>query len=133
MRRRKLAILPDNDRVLRGMLLRLRQELPRILGGRVLAAMVIGSVAEGTAGDASDLDLLLFLAKDLPTREHYRYWDRSVARRLAKCPFPLQPIFVSKDAVQTEEPNLAAAIRKGILLWDRGGLFRRRKPWATRS
>ncbi|MBI4601619.1 MAG: nucleotidyltransferase domain-containing protein [Planctomycetes bacterium] len=133
MARRKLALLPDNDCRLREEISRIQRRLPRLLGEKVLAALVIGSVAEGKARDGSDVDVLLFLSEGPPRREHYRYWDRQIAPRMRVCPFPIQPIFVSRASASTSEPNLAAAIRRGILLWDRGRLFPRRRPWSIAS
>ena len=133
MQHEKLSLLPDNDRQLRTMLSSIQRRLPRILGKKVLAALVIGSVAEGKAGDRSDLDLLLFLREGPPKREHYRFWDWRVAPHFKRCPFPIQPIFVSKESVNTSEPNLTSAIRQGILLWDEGRLFPWRGAWSTET
>ena len=58
---RRLAILDDNQRVLEERLVALHATLPRLVGERVSAAMVIGSVADGRARDTSDVDLLLVL------------------------------------------------------------------------
>lgn len=130
---RRLALLPDNDRFLRRELARIQKELPPLLRGKVAAALVIGSVAEGQAGDSSDIDILLVLDEGMPRRADYRFWDEQVAPRAGRFRFPVQPIFIGRGSVRTSEPNLAAAIRRGILLWDQAGLFPRRKRWSTAS
>lgn len=130
---RRLALLPDNDRFLRMELVKIQEDLPRLLGSKVAAALVIGSVAEGRAGDGSDVDLLLVLDEGMPRRADYRFWDEEVAPHTRRFRFPIQPIFVARRSVRTSEPNLAAAIRRGILLWDRAGVFRRRKRWSIAS
>lgn len=59
--RRRYAILDDNDRLLDERLRRLARTLPSLARTRVVAANVIGSVAEGRARDGSDIDLVLIL------------------------------------------------------------------------
>src|SRR5262245_35527210 len=133
VRGRKLAVLPDNDLLLRRSLARIQKELSAFLEGKVAAGLVIGSVAEGIARDGSDIDLVLILQEGTPRRGHYQFWDRKVASRVAKLPFPVQPIFLARESLRTTEPNLRAAIRKGIVLWDHAGLFSKRRQWSTAS
>jgi hypothetical protein len=133
MRRRKLALLPDNDRKLRVALTRAQRRLPQLLGDKVVAGMVIGSVAEGCARDASDVDVVLFLRDGGPRRGHYRWWDRAVVPHLGSWGTCVQPIFVALSSRRTSEPSLASALRRGILLWDRSRLFAGRKLWSTGS
>ena len=119
MRRRRYAILDDNDRLLDERLRRLAGALPSLAGTRVVAANVIGSVAEGRARDGSDIDLVLILGEGSPERGDYSWWDRDVEPRLASDGgrFPVQPLFVARAALDTREPHLAAALRGGIPLW----------------
>ena len=121
---RRLAILDDNQDLLERRLAWLRAVLPGVVAQRVCAAMVIGSVAAGRARDGSDVDLLLVLARGTPRRQDYAWWDREVAPALdGQERFPLQPLFVGRDAVRTSEPHLAAAIRGGLRLWDPERVF----------
>ena len=123
--RRRYAILDDNDRLLDERLRRLARALPSLARPRVVAANVIGSVAEGRARDGSDIDLVLILGEGSPERGDYSWWDRDVEPRLASDGgrFPVQPLFVARAALDTREPHLAAALRGGIPLWDPEGLF----------
>jgi HEPN domain-containing protein len=111
---RRLAILPDNQRLLEGRLASLQAALADLMGSRVCAAMVIGSVAEGRAHDRSDIDLLLVLDEGGPRRRDYAWWDREVAARLEGDRFPVEPLFVARSALRTREPHLAGAIRRGL-------------------
>lgn len=122
---RRLAILDDNQRVLEERLVALHATLPRLVGERVSAAMVIGSVADGRARDTSDVDLLLVLRHGLPRRSDYTWWDETVAPRLGmdEARFPIQPVIVGRAALARAEPHLAAALRHGIVVWDPEGLF----------
>jgi hypothetical protein len=123
--RRRYAILDDNDRLLDERLRGLARVLPPLARTRVVAANVIGSVAEGRARDGSDIDLVLVLDQGDPERGDYSWWDREVAPRLAidGGRFPVQPLFVARAALETREPHLAGALRGGIALWDPEGLF----------
>jgi predicted nucleotidyltransferase len=58
---RRLAILDDNDERLGRRLAVLQTLLPPLIEDRACAAMVIGSVAEGRARDASDIDVVVVL------------------------------------------------------------------------
>ena len=58
---RRLAILDENDRLLRSRLRTLSESLPEMIGDRACAALLVGSVAEGRARDDSDMDVLLVL------------------------------------------------------------------------
>lgn len=121
---RRLAILEDNQALLERRLAWLREILPALVAPRVCAAMVIGSVAEGRARDASDIDLLLVLAQGTPRRRDYAWWDEEVARALDRHEnFPVHPLFVGREALRTSEPHLAAAIRGGLRLWDPAKVF----------
>ena len=122
---RRLAILDDNQRLLEERLAELRATLPRLVSERMSAAMVIGSVAEGRARDASDLDLLVVLRHGLPRRSDYSWWDESVAPRLGvdEFRFPVQPVIVGRSALTTADPQLARALHQGIVVWDPEGLF----------
>lgn len=119
------ALLADNDARIGARLERLRQRLPAVLPPKVCAAMVIGSVALGRARDASDIDLLLVLREGSPRRSDYAWWDEAVAPTLdlADAPFPVQPLFVSRASLHTEEPQLRAALQSGRPLWDPEGCF----------
>ena len=126
---RRFAILDDNDRVLAERLDALAAALPTLLRPRVAAAVVIGSVAEGLARDESDVDVVLVLADEAPRRAHYRWWDVEVAPRLPRKPrFPVQPIFIGRESVHTEEPTLRAALEHGLRLWDPEGLLDDQSP-----
>jgi len=104
------AILDDNDRLLDERLRRLARALPPLARTRVVAANVIGSVAEGRARDGSDVDLVLVLDHGSPERGDYSWWDREVAPRLASDGgrFPVQPLFVARTALDTREPHSRA-------------------------
>ncbi len=122
----RLAILEDNDRLLRRRLEDLRARLPSLIEARCCAAMVIGSVARGEAGDRSDLDVLVVLREGLPRRSDYDWWERAVAPglgALASAPFPVEPLIVGRPALTTTEPNLRDALASGIRLWDPEGVF----------
>jgi len=123
---RRYAILDDNQRRLEMRVSELRQRLPALLRPRACAAMVIGSVAEGQARDASDIDVLIILAAGVPSRRDYVWWDACVAPHLTgeeKGAFPVQPVIVGRAALATSEPNLRAALRRGLAIWDPEGLF----------
>jgi predicted nucleotidyltransferase len=48
----------------------------RLFGDRLVGAVAFGSWARGTATDASDVDVLVILERDVPlTRDLYRAWD----------------------------------------------------------
>ena len=116
---RRHAILDDNQRILERRIADLRARLPGLLAGRVCAAMVIGSVAEGRAHDGSDLDLVLVLKAGSPRRSDYEWWDRDIAPQLTQPGrFPVQPVIVGRSALQTTEPHLRQALRCGLPLWD---------------
>ena len=122
---RRYAILDDNDRLLEQRLEVLRRVLPASVADRICAAMVIGSVAEGRAHDASDIDLLLVLRSGTPRRSDYAWWDTEVAPRFASDDgrFPVSPLLVGRSALTTAEPNLRRALQSGIPLWDPERLF----------
>lgn len=116
---RRHAILDDNQRLLEQRIAELGAQLPARLAGRVCAAMVIGSVAEGRAHDESDLDLLLVLNEGSPRRSDYEWWDREVAPHLnSDTRFAVQPVIVARGALATLEPNLRQALSRGLALWD---------------
>jgi predicted nucleotidyltransferase len=120
------AILDDNQAILERRIARLSSRLPELVGIRVVAAMVIGSVAEGRAGDQSDIDLLLVLREGAPARADYRWWDERVAASLPDrddARFPVEPLFVGRSALRTNEPHLRNALRSGLPVWDPEGLF----------
>ena len=120
----RFALLPDNDSLLAEHLDRLSACLPGLLAPRVAAAIVIGSVADGRARDASDIDVVLVLAVEEPRRAHYRWWETEVAPRLPLAArFPVQPIFIGRGSVRTQEPTLRDALARGIRLWDPEGLL----------
>ena len=121
----RYAILDDNQELLARRLEALRQRLPALVAPRACAAAVIGSVAEGRARDESDLDLLLVLGEGTPRRADYRWWDAEVAAELGECArFPVEPLFVARSAMQTDDPNLRDALERALPLWDPEGLFR---------
>ena len=122
---RRHAILDDNQRLLEERLATLRWTLPRLVGDRVVAATVIGSVADGRARDGSDIDLVLVLRQGEPVRRDYAWWDREVEPRLTndRAGFPVQPLFVARSALRTNEPHLRRALATGIPLWDPEGMF----------
>jgi hypothetical protein len=118
---RRYAILDDNDDRLGRRLTALRTLLPPLIAGRACAATVIGSVAEGRARDASDIDVVIVLKGGEPCRSDYRWWDREVAPGLGPPPdgrFPVQPVIIARASLATEEPHLRAALAGGIPLWD---------------
>lgn len=120
----RFAILDDNDRMLAERLDSLAAVLPALLPPRIAAAVVIGSVAEGRAGDESDIDVVLVLADEEPRRAHYRWWEAEIAPHLPRgTRFPVQPIFIGRGSVHTSEPTLRAALTLGIRLWDPEGLL----------
>jgi len=121
---RRYAILDDNQRLLEERLALLRRELPALVARRVCAAMVIGSVAEGQARDASDIDLVLVLAEGDPRRADYDWWDTEVRPMLpGDKRFPVQPVFISRASVRTTEPQLRRALDGGLRLWDPEDVF----------
>lgn len=123
MSARRYAILDDNQRELEIRLATLRQTLPGFIASRACAAMVIGSVAEGRAGDESDIDVVVVLREGVPSRADYRWWDADVAPRLAAGSFPVQPVIISRTSLGTAEPHLRRALDGGIPLWDPEGCF----------
>ena len=121
---RRYAILDDNQRLLEERVELLRRVIPVLTAPRVCAATVIGSVAEGRARDASDVDLVLVLADGAPRRSDYDWWDNEVRPRLPENqPFPVQPIFISRASVRTTEPQLRRALDGGLRLWDPEDVF----------
>lgn len=118
---RRLAILDDNHERLARRLAALRRLLPPLIRSRACAAIVIGSVAEGRARDASDIDIVVVLKAGEPRRGDYRWWDDHVLPGLdepADGRFPVQPVIVARASLATDEPHLRAALARGILLWD---------------
>jgi hypothetical protein len=123
---RRYAILDDNQHLLESRLAQLGATLPALVSERIRAVAVIGSVAEGTARDESDLDLLIVLREGGPCRGDYRWWDEQVAPRLSGGGaerFPVQPVIVARESLDTSEPNLRGALRCAIPLWDPDGLL----------
>lgn len=123
---RRYAILDDNQRLLELRIERLGEVLPALVAERMCAALVIGSVAEGRARDDSDIDLVLVLASGTPRRADYSWWESEVVPRLGLergGRFPIQPVIVGREAVETTEPNLQRAFRTSLRLWDPGGIF----------
>jgi Nucleotidyltransferase domain len=119
--RRRLALLDDNDERLRGRLADLRCLLPPLIADRACAATVIGSVAEGRARDASDIDVVIVLRTGEPCRSDYRWWETEVVPGLdepADGRFPVQPVIIARGSLATDEPHLRAALAHGIALWD---------------
>jgi hypothetical protein len=118
---RRLAILDDNDERLRRRLAALQGLLPPLIDARACAAIVIGSVAEGRARDASDIDVVIVLRAGAPRRDDYRWWDAHVVPGLQEAPdgcFPVQPVIIARTSLTTDEPHLRAALAMGIPLWD---------------
>ncbi|MCC6765709.1 MAG: nucleotidyltransferase domain-containing protein [Deltaproteobacteria bacterium] len=121
---RRYAILDDNQRVLEGRLAELIRTLPALVAARVAAACVVGSVAEGRARDASDVDVVLVLREGEPRRSDYDWWDDAVLPFLAPARrFPVQPVFIARESLATTEPNLRRALASCIPLWDPEGVF----------
>jgi hypothetical protein len=123
---RRLAILSDNHERLTLRLGTLRRRLPPLIATRACAALVIGSVAEGRARDASDIDVVVVLREGGPRRADYRWWDTHVGPGLEEPPdrrFPVQPVIIGRTSLTTVEPHLRAALRTGIVLWDPEHLF----------
>jgi len=121
---RRYAILDDNQRTLADRLAELHRLIPIVVGSRVKATIVIGSVAEGRARDGSDLDLLLVLRDGSPRRSDYDWWDAEIQPRLPRSNrFPVQPIFVGEHSLATEEPHLRDALARGLSIWDPEGLL----------
>jgi predicted nucleotidyltransferase len=128
---RRLAILDDNQLALEERLAALRLVLPAAIAARACAAMVIGSVADGRARDASDIDLVVVLDTGLPRRADYAWWDEAVAPALpafAGDRFPVHPVLIGRSALHTTEPNLRRALANGIPLWDPEGIFHDQPP-----
>ncbi len=118
---RRLAILDDNHERLRERLAALRGLLPPLIDSRACAAIVIGSVAEGRARDASDIDVVVVLKVGEPRRGDYRWWVADVLPGLAEPldgRFPVQPVIIARASLATDEPHLRAALASGISLWD---------------
>ena len=118
---RRLAILDDNHERLQRRLVALQRLLPPLIIGRACAAIVIGSVAEGCARDASDIDVVVVLSVGEPRRTDYRWWDAHVVPGLdepADGRFPVQPVIIARASLATDEPHLRAALANGIPLWD---------------
>ncbi len=123
---RRYAILDDNDERLARRLYALRKLLPPLIASRACAAIVIGSVAEGRARDASDIDVVIVLSDGEPRRDDYRWWDGEVVPGLDEQPdgrFPVQPVIIARASVATDEPHLRTALATGIPLWDPEQLF----------
>jgi hypothetical protein len=123
---RRLAILDDNHERLGQRLAALRTLLPPLIADRACGAMVIGSVAEGRARDASDIDVVVVLRAGEPRRADYRWWDAHVLPRLDEPTdgrFPVQPVIIARASLATDEPHLRAALGAGISLWDPEHLF----------
>jgi len=123
---RRYALLDDNDRRVAHRLAALRSQLPPLVQDRICAAMVIGSVARGTAHDRSDIDLVLVLRTDTPRRSDYEWWDQRVAPVLqleGGHDFLVSPLFVARSATATTEPHLSQALQTGIRVWDPEGIF----------
>lgn len=117
----RLAILDDNHEWLTQRLATLRRLLPPLISSRACAAIVIGSVAEGRARDASDIDVVVVLNAGEPRRADYQWWDAHVVPGLdepADGRFPVQPVIIGRASLETEEPHLRAALAIGIPLWD---------------
>ena len=122
--RRRYAILDDNQQALEERLSWLQSALPPLVRDRVAAVMVIGSVAQGRARDLSDIDLVMVLRDERPTREHYRWWDHTVSEQVASgARYPIQPLFVARTALDTDEPHLRTALAAGFHLWDPEHIF----------
>ena len=119
------ALLADNDERIEARLEQLRRRLPPVVRPKVCAAMVIGSDALGRARDESDIDLVLVLNEGGPRRSDYTWWDETAgpALELPEKPFPVHPLFLSRESLRTEEPQLRAALQSGIPLWDPEGCF----------
>lgn len=118
---RRLAILDDNHERLTRRLATLREVLPPLIISRACAAIVIGSVAEGRARDASDIDVVVVLSVGEPRRDDYRWWDAHVAPGLDEAAdgrFPVQPVIIARASLATDEPHLRTALANGIPLWD---------------
>ena len=77
-------MLPDNDAVLAERLDRLAACLPGLLAPRMAAAIVIGSVAEGRARDASDIDVVLESSEDVTPSSFYERSDAEEAKAMAE-------------------------------------------------
>jgi len=73
MSARRYAILDDNQRELETRLATLRQILPELIATRACATMVIGSVADGRAGDESDIDVVVVLREGVPSMSPFGY------------------------------------------------------------
>lgn len=118
---RRLAILDDNHERLTQRLAALRRLLPPLINSRACAALVIGSVAEGRARDASDIDVVVVLRAGEPRRGDYHWWDTHVVPGLddpADGRFPVQPVIIARASLATDEPHLRAALASSIPLWD---------------
>lgn len=121
---RRYALLDDNQVALEGRLGELSKLLPPLIETRVAAACVIGSVAEGRARDASDIDVVLVLREGEPARSDYAWWDATVAPRLAPTArYPVQPIFIARPSLTTREPHLRRALDQRVPLWDPEGIL----------
>jgi Nucleotidyltransferase domain len=123
---RRLAILDDNHEWLTRRIGALRRQLPPLIASRACAALVIGSVAEGRAHDASDIDVVIVLRVGEPRRADYRWWDTHIAPGLDEPTdrrFPLQPVIIARASINTDEAHLRTALATAITLWDPEHLF----------
>jgi hypothetical protein len=111
---------------------RLLAECQLHYGSRLVSLIIFGSVARGTAGPESDLDLLV-VAEGLPVGRIPRVEDfAAVERRLetdlripgrTQGPLLLAPVFKTPDEVRAGSLLFLDMIEDRIVLTDRSGFF----------
>jgi len=102
------------------------RECLEAFGDAVDGLVLFGSVARGSATDASDADLLIVLRPGAPiTRDLYTRWDRLGASRAEIEGHAVSPHFVARPGADTVAGGLWYEVaRDGIVLWERGTAIR---------
>ncbi len=113
---------------------RLRARCQQHYGDRLISVVVFGSVARGTAGPESDLDMLV-VADGLPDGRVARGRDflaveREMASDLAAARragwfVELSPVFKSPDEVRAGSPLFLDMVEDALYLEDRDGFVHR--------
>jgi predicted nucleotidyltransferase len=95
-------------------------------GEAVDGVVLFGSVARGSATDASDADLLIVLRPGTAvTRDLYTRWDELDSSRAELEGHPVNPHFSVRPAVGATVGGLWYEVaRDGIVLWERGTVVR---------
>src|SRR5207248_1486564 len=94
------------------------QRAAAIAGDALVGVIVYGSWARGSAGPASDVDLLIVLDTTRPlARALYREWDAHPVTWAAR---PVDPHFVHLPADRQTSGLWAEAAVDGVILWESG-------------